>query len=160
MVLRVVLCVVVDELVVVGGTVTVDVVSLRRIRASARPTASARAASGCRRAAHDDAVEGRLAQPAVGAVADVEADQLVAAPADPQVLRASRRSAESEGASGSVRVTGTQLLAGLPVDVGGSRLDRGERLAPRGRRPQPVDLAEFMGADTIKVAQAGCRDAR
>ena len=60
-----------------------------------------RAMPGSRRS-----VEGGLAQAAIGAVADVEADQLVAAPADPSGSPGSAEARNRTGASGSVRVTG------------------------------------------------------
>ena len=97
------------------------------------------------------AVEPRLAQAAVRAVADVEPDQLIAAAARAQVL-GKRSSAESEGASGSVARHRLHLLAGLAIDIDPVG-DRGrERLATGGARAQAVDLASVLhGRETISA---------
>src|SRR5437773_757321 len=85
------------------------------------------------------AVERRLAQPAVGTVADVQADQLFAARADPQVLWHSQQRGIG-GGEWKRPGDGPHLLAGLAIHVRGAGLDWSQRLAARDGRTQPVDL--------------------
>jgi hypothetical protein len=80
-----------------------------------------------------------LAQPAVGAVADVDADQLIAAAAGAQVLRLPRQGGGGGGKWQDHRDR-LHLLAGLAVDVDRPRLDVGDRLAAGGRGAQAVEL--------------------
>ena len=80
-----------------------------------------------------------LAQAAVRAVADVEADQLVAAAAGAQVLRGARQGGGRGGQRQDHRHR-LHLLAGLAVDVDRARLGVGERLAAGGRGAHPVEL--------------------
>ena len=148
-VLWVVLCVVVDELVVVGGTVTVGCgvpAAADRQRADRQ-----RRAASVTSLASRLAVEGRLAQPAVGAVADVDADQLIAAAADRQVLRGPQK----RGIRRRERQRSGDRAASPRRSPGRRRRCRA-RSARVPRAPRPVPAAcrpgrTFMGADTIKV---------
>src|SRR5512143_750876 len=84
-------------------------------------------------------VEGRLAKSAVGAVTDVEPDQLVTATAGTQVLRGpdQRRLGWGKGQGGR---HDAHLLAGLAVHVDAVRAHLGHRLAARGRCPEAIGL--------------------
>src|SRR3954451_4087786 len=97
------------------------------------------------------AVERRLAQPAVGTVGDVEADQLVAAAADAQVLD---RPDQRGGRRGERENHGHRLhlLAGLLVDVDAVRLGGGELLAPRrtGAEAEELALVLHRGRNDIR----------
>src|SRR5204862_4694200 len=90
-------------------------------------------------------------QAAVRAVADVQADELVAPAADPQVLRRSQqrrvRGGEREGPG-----DGEELLARLAIGVHGARLDVGQSLPARRRRPQSVDLAGVVHRERDTIA--------
>src|SRR4051794_25880372 len=88
-------------------------------------------------------VESRLAKSAVRAVADVQPDQLIAAPAGAQVLR---RPAEG-GFRRSERQDGRRdvhLLARLAVDVDAAGTDLRERLPPGCRGPEPIGLLAVL----------------
>src|SRR5262249_5426672 len=79
---------------------------------STGPTSSRVSAQGGSGAA----VESRLAQPAVRAVADVETDELIAAPAHAQVLgRAQQR--RVRGGERQQPRNGLELLAGVAVAI-------------------------------------------
>ena len=86
-----------------------------------------------------------LAQAAVGTVADVEADQLIAAPALAQVRgraqqgRVRRRQRQDAGDR-------LHLLAGLAIDVDAVRLGDRERLTARGAAAKPVFCRGFCTA--------------
>ena len=78
-------------------------------------------------------VGGFLAQPAVRAVADVEADQLIAAAALAQVHgRGADPKLTAPAAASGHRL---EPLAGLAVDVDAAGLGGDERLAAGGRGP-------------------------
>lgn len=84
-------------------------------------------------------LERALAKAAVGAVAYVQPDQLVAATAGAQVVRGAREG-RGRGGEWQDHRHRLHLLAGLAVDVDRPRLGVGERLAARGRRAHPVEL--------------------
>ena len=94
----------------------------------------------------DEGLKRFLAQAAVGAVADVEADQLVAAAAGAEVLRTARQGGGrgGEGQDGCHRL---HLLAGLAVEVDPARLGGGQGLAARGRGAHPVELLRVHGGE-------------
>jgi hypothetical protein len=80
----------------------------------------------------------------VGAVAQVEADQLIAAPADVEVLGA----AEQLGLRRSERQRsgdGEELFAGLTVDVDAAGLRLHQGFAAGSRRAKPIYLSVTHG---------------
>src|SRR5262245_13633223 len=91
-------------------------------------------------------VEPGLTEPAVRAVRDVEPDQLVAAPADPEVLdlAGQRRLRRRQRHHAGDRL---HLLAGLVIDVDGVRLGGRELLAARRACPETVDLTLVLHRD-------------
>src|SRR5687767_16036874 len=103
-----------------------------RSRAPAgRPRSPRRAArQGAAAAFSRVAVERRLAQPAVRAVADVETDQLVAAPARPEVFGRSKQGGVGRGERKRPG-DGLELFAGLAVAVDAVGLGVDEGLAAR-----------------------------
>src|SRR3954447_13002744 len=111
---------------------------MRRWRSSSR---SSSVQSGSRSRGRSDEIELKsfLAQPAVRAVADVQADQLVTAAAGAEVLGAAREGG-GRGGERQDRRRRLRLLAGLAVDVDRARLGGGEGLAAGGRGPHPVEL--------------------
>jgi hypothetical protein len=82
---------------------------------------------------------GRLALAAVGAVADVDADQLVAAAAGPEVIGAAQERRRGGGQRQDCR-NRLHLLAGLPVPVDTTRLRSGNGLPAGGGSAKPVSL--------------------
>ena len=101
--------------------------------------------------------QGGLAQPAVRAVADVEADQLVAAAAGAQVLgRAQQRRVRRRERQGPGHRL--HLLAGLAVDVDAAGLGRGEGLAAGGAGAQAVDLASGSASRAKRYPVGRLRD--
>src|SRR6266536_779808 len=84
-------------------------------------------------------VERFLAQPAVRAVAHVEADQLIAAPAHAEVLWRAQELRFRLG-EGEHHRDRRYLLAALAVDVDDVGLELHERLAPRRGCTEPEQL--------------------
>ena len=100
------------------------------------------------------AVERRLAKPAIRAVADVEPDQLIAAPAGAQVLRGPDQRGLG-GCEGQSRGDDLHLLAGLPVDIDAVGLDLGDRL-PARRPVLEVGRSVPGSARRAQYRCAGC----
>jgi hypothetical protein len=87
-----------------------------------------------------------LPKPAVLAVADVQADQLVATAAGTEVLRSTRqgRGTWSQGENHGDRL---HLLAGLAIEVDLTRLGVGECLTAGGRGAHSVELLRVHGGE-------------